>query len=206
MKSPTQLRFGALVSEVIWPEIKGLGHQRNGSNFRYYDAAGWGRIVNVQRSAYNDRNTISFTLNVGLYLLEAERANNWGRTSGPKFLEPDCLVRKRVGNLMGSPVSWYELTDLTPVASVEEHVHQDVVRFVVPYLREIGSADDIVQRLLRERWPNDENGIRGAYACGYRAAALHWLEEELEATIYRYRKDNLLRLKTELLSGEFQKV
>jgi Domain of unknown function (DUF4304) len=202
-KTTTQIRFENLVSKVLWPVFKELGYRRQGNNFRQYYPEGWGRILNVQKSAWNDRNHIQFTINVGLYLLEAERVNNWGRVSAGRFLEPDCLVRKRIGRLIGANAdTWYALNEESPTDVVEQQVLADVLAYVVPFLQQVRSADDIVRRLLQEKWPNDADGIRAAFVYGYQEEALQWLEAEVAATIYQYRKTDLLKLKAQLLTGE----
>ncbi|MDU0371435.1 DUF4304 domain-containing protein [Hymenobacter endophyticus] len=202
-KSSTQIRFDNLVSGKLWPLFKELDYKRRGNNFRQYFAdEGWGRILNVQKSAWNDPCSIQFTINVGIYLLEAERVNNWGRVSAERFLEPDCLVRKRIGRLIGEkPDRWYELTPESPVDVIEQEVLADVRAYALPFLQQVQSTDDIIRGLLKEKWPNDADGIRAAFMYGYQVEALQWLEVELAATIYQHRKTDLLKLKTQLLSG-----
>jgi len=97
-KTAVQTRFDDLIRDVLWPPFKQRGYQKTSNNFRWYDPTGWGKIVNVQKSQYSDRHIITFTLNTGLYLPETERL--WtGHTTNQRFLEPDCLIRKRVSAL-----------------------------------------------------------------------------------------------------------
>lgn len=61
-----------------------------------------------------DKNEISFTINTGLYLPEADIIFETPR--GDKFLKPDYLVRKLIGNLneLGADL-WYNLDEKRPL-------------------------------------------------------------------------------------------
>jgi hypothetical protein len=113
LKTAVQLRFDQLVTKVLWPAFKARGYRKTGNNFRYYDLLGWGKIVNIQKSAFGDRHNTRFTVNTGLYVAEADRI--WtGRVAAEKFSEPDCLIRARIGQLNGSGQDhWYGLTEQT---------------------------------------------------------------------------------------------
>ncbi|WP_426490969.1 DUF4304 domain-containing protein [Hymenobacter sp. 102] len=204
LQSDLQLRFKQLISQTLWPEFRAIGYTRQGHNFRqYFPANGWGRILNVQKSAFNNSDCIQFTLNAGLYLLEAERVNNRGRVSAERFLEPDCLVRKRIGRLNNTlQDTWYELTSATPPEAVEQQVLADVHRYVLPYLQRVQSGPELLARVVHERDPNSADGIRAAFVGGWPQQALAWLDEEVAATIYQYKKAELLQLKAQLLAGE----
>ncbi|RSK44088.1 DUF4304 domain-containing protein [Hymenobacter rigui] len=203
-KTIVQTRFDNLVSSGLWPVLKELGYRRQGNNFRqYFFAEGWGRILNVQKSAFNASDRVQFTLNAGLYLLAAERVNNWGRVSAEQFLEPDCLIRKRIGRLNGTQQdTWYELTPTTPPGVVEQQVLADVQHYVLPYLQRVQSGPELLAQVVRERDPNNADGIRAAFVGGLRQQALAWLNEEIAATIYQYKKAELLRLQAQLLAEE----
>lgn len=203
-QSDLQIRFDQLVRQTLWPLFQAKGYKRQGNNFRQYVVTeGWGRILNVQKSANNGPDCIRFTLNAGLYLLAAERVNNWGRVSAERFLEPDCLVRKRIGWLNGTRQdTWYELTPITPPGAVEQQVLADVQQFILPYLQRVHSAHELIAQVVREKDPNNADGIRAAFAGGLPKLALAWLDEEVDATIYQHKKAELLRLKAQLLAGE----
>jgi Domain of unknown function (DUF4304) len=204
LQSDLQLRFKQLVSQTLWPEFRAVGYKRLGNNFRqYFPVEGWGRILNVQKRAFNNPDCMQFTLNAGLYLLAAERVNNWGRVSTERFLEPDCLVRIRIGRLKGTQQDmWYELTPATPPGAVEQQVLADVQHYVLPYLQRVHSAQELTAQVVREKDPNNADGIRAAFVGGWPQQALAWLDEEVAATIYQYKKAELLRLKAQLLAGE----
>lgn len=194
IKTDVQNQFEQLVSKVIWPEFKSHSFRKTGNNFRIYNEDGWGKIVNVQKSAYGDRNEIKFTINTGLYLAKADTL--FAEPRAEKFLEPDCLVRTRVGYLNGSNHDlWYELDTQSQPQLIQQQVMQDVTQFILPYLNNIHSVDDIVQQMLRERRPKSRQAIQAVYDCGYTEEASQWEEEEIASTIYRTWRQELETLR-----------
>lgn len=197
-KSSTQARFDTLVSKALWPEFKVRGYQKTGNNFRLYNSNGWGKIVNIQKSSFSDKNAIRFTVNTGLYLVKADRMFESAREE--RFLEPDCLIRKRIGKLNGLQKDlWYNLTESTPLKEAELAVKNDCLLFILPYLDGIQSEADICNQLFRERSPKSVEAIRALFDCGYIHEARQWLEEELSTTIYRTWKQQLTALKNSLV-------
>ena len=197
-KTPTQARFDNLVSKNLWPDFKSKGYRKTGNNFRLYNASGWGKIVNIQKSMYSEKHDICFTVNVGLYLPEADTIFETPR--GEKFLEPDCLVRKRIGHISGNHTdTWYDLTESTPASELETTVQNDFLRFIFPYLEHIQSRNDIIKQIIQEHWPNEENTIRTLFICGYEDEARQWIEVEISTTIYRTWRERLVRLKNSLI-------
>ena len=97
LEKSTWARFDNLVPNILWPNFKTRGYKKTESNFRFYCTDSWGEIINVHKNAFSDKNKISFTINTGLYLPEADIIFETPR--GDKFLKPDCLVRKLIGNL-----------------------------------------------------------------------------------------------------------
>ncbi|MBF9239961.1 DUF4304 domain-containing protein [Hymenobacter sp. BT683] len=170
------------MTKELWPAFKARGYRKTGNNFRYYNPLGWGKIINLQKSVFGDRHAISFTVNTGLYLAEADRY--WtGQVAADRFLEPDCLVRARVGKLSGSSHDvWYELTEQTVPTVLYQQVRQDVETYVLPYLDRMISLDDVVQHLLVNRQPASAQAISTVFACGYHEQALQWLADELATT------------------------
>lgn len=197
-KSDVQAQFDHLLSRVLWPYFKERGYKKCGANFRYYDAAGWGKIVNVQKSVYSSKSDISFTINTGLYLPKAE-LYNLGRISAAKFLAPDCIVRKRIGSLTDANADlWYNLELQTVWPELEVTVSQAVKLLVLPYLDSIGSVEDVLQQVFRERGADVFAGIRAVFVYGHKAQARQWLADELAGTLYTHRKKQLQSLSDEL--------
>jgi hypothetical protein len=201
-KTAVQTQFDELIRHVLWPPFKARGYHKTGSNFRWYDPAGWGKIVNVQKSQYGDRDHVSFTLNTGLYLPEAERL--WtGRATNERFLEPNCLIRQRVSQLKtpGADV-WYDLTIDTDPQRLAHEVAQDLTAHLLPYMDRVSSRQAVLQQLLRERRPNSPLAIETAYVCGHPAEAHAWMAHEIATTLYRSQREPLEQLQRRLRSLE----
>jgi hypothetical protein len=197
LKTATQIRFDSLVSKTLWPNFKAKGYRKRENNFWFYNSTGWGKIVNVQKSAFSDRTAIRFTVNTGLYLVKADTMFETAKEE--RFLEPDCLVRKRIGNLTKLKQDlWYDLTEATPPYILEQVVLHDFISLVFPYLDAIQSETDICQQIIRERSPKSVEAIRALFYCGYPKEARQWLEEELESTIYRMWRQQLMALQNSL--------
>ncbi|QKG51812.1 DUF4304 domain-containing protein [Hymenobacter sp. BRD67] len=181
----------------MWPEFKARGYRKTGNNFRLYNSDGWGKIVNIQKSSFSDKDAISFTINTGLYLVKADTMFEVAREE--RFLEPDCLVRKRIGNLNGLQKDlWYELTQATPLEEVGQEVKKDFLSFILPYLDSIESEEDICHQIIRERRPKSVEAIRALFDCGYQDESRQWVEEELSTTIYRAWRQQLTVFKNSL--------
>jgi hypothetical protein len=191
-KTNVQTRFDSLVSEVLWPIFKAKGYRKTGKNFRFYDV-GWGKIVNVQKSSFGDKSDISFTINTGLYLIKADTMFESAKQE--RFLEPDCLVRKRIGQLKLQGDTWYNLNAQTLPEQLENQVMHDFASFVLPYLERIQSEDDILKLIIRERSPKSAEAIRTLSVCGYSAEANQWLEDEIANTIYSTWRQQLIQLR-----------
>ena len=190
LKTEVQSQFEQLVSKAVWPEFKARGYRKTGNNFRIYNPDGWGKIVNIQKSAYSDRNEIHFTINTGLYMAKADTI--FAEPRAERFLEPDCLVRTRVGYLNGdNRDSWYELTAQSQSQQIEQQVMHDVIHFILPYLDNIHSVDDIVQQMLRERRPKSRQAIQAVFDYGYTHEASNWVNDEIASTLYRTWRQEL---------------
>jgi hypothetical protein len=198
LKTVVQAQFDYLVAKVLWPLFKSRGYHKTGHNFRYYNPLGWGKIVNVQKSAWGDRHNIRFTVNTGLYLVEAERI--WtGRTMEEKFLEPNCLIRARVGPLKEEGDLWYDLTEQTVVEALYEQVKDDLVTYVLPYLDRMESLEAIIGYLLHRRRPNSALAISTVFACGYQEEARQWLAHELATTTSRAHRQQMESIRADLI-------
>lgn len=171
--------FNELVKDVLWPAFKKLGYKKSGNNFRYFDADGWGKIVQFQKAAYNYAGELSFVVNVGLYLLEYDYYL-CGETSGRTFGEPACVVRKRIGTLTGnSPIGWFTFTDTSDKNLLISQLQAEFIQQIHPYLAAVKSKADIYAILLaghRADFPSIQ--IEMLFHAGYQAAAMHLFSTE----------------------------
>lgn len=144
-KTKVERDFDALVSEIIWPIFKERGFKKSGNNFRMYDTSGWGKIVNFQKSSYYDKSLIQFTINIGLYLPEAEKFH-CNQQSNEKFTETSCIVRKRIGRLTKENKDlWFDINEQTSKNKLHETIEKYFTNLVIPYLDKVVSKDEILK-------------------------------------------------------------
>ena len=60
-------RFRELLTRLHGDLFKPRGWKKDGQNFRFFQSDGLCRIVNFQKSAYNDGEVLSFYVNLGIY-------------------------------------------------------------------------------------------------------------------------------------------
>src|SRR5258708_495552 len=66
MPDPTaQETFERMVGDDIWPFLRERGFKRSKGTFHRAAGAHW-QVVNLQKSAYSDRDAVSFTINLGV--------------------------------------------------------------------------------------------------------------------------------------------
>jgi hypothetical protein len=177
-KTDVEKDFDFLVSKVIWPHFKQRGYKKSGNNFRFYDTSGWGKIVNFQKSSFYDKSHIHFTVNVGLYLSEAEKFH-CNLQSNEKFQEASCIVRKRMGALTKENKDiWFDLNEHTYKSLPYATVEKCFIDYVVPYLETINSKDDIL-KIMANGHQSDYKAsqIQTLYFNGYKKEAKLQLEE-----------------------------
>ena len=83
-------RFKELLTRLHAEVFKPRGWKKAGQNFRLFQSDGLCRIVNFQKSAYNDSEVLSFYVNLGVYWEPQPEIVN------RKFKEYDCCARGRV--------------------------------------------------------------------------------------------------------------
>ena len=87
-------RFKELLTRLHAEVFKPRGWSKEGQNFRFFQPDGLCRIVNFQKSAYNDAEVLSFYINLGIYWEPQPEVMN------RRFKEYECRVRGRVhGNV-----------------------------------------------------------------------------------------------------------
>jgi hypothetical protein len=76
VKTEIEKIYDAIISQAVWPHFKCLGYRKKGGNIRFFEeTGGFGKIQEnpeLQKSAYGDRENISFAINLGLYLEDFE--------------------------------------------------------------------------------------------------------------------------------------
>lgn len=102
--------------------FKPLGYKKDGANFRLFQKNGIARIVNFQKSRYNTKDNLSFTINVGVY--DCSKSD----TLNLKFKEYDCYIRERpacVSSKYHKDI-WWNITQQTDI----DNLYQELIRFI----------------------------------------------------------------------------
>ena len=192
--------FNELVKALLWPAFKALGYKKSGNNFRYYSSEGWGKIVQFQKAAYNPTHELSFTVNVGLYLLDYDYYL-CGETSGRTFQEPACVVRRRIDQLTGGQANeWLTLRDNLDKKLLFNKLSADFTHYIHPYLAAVQSKEAIYAILLAGHladFPSVQ--IQTLYQTGYQEAALELFRSEFaQSKSNKYYRATLRSLAAEL--------
>ena len=168
------------IKTVLWPAFKALGYKKQGNNFRYYSADGWGKIVQFQKSRWNSPTELQFTVNVGLYLSEIDYYL-CGREAGTNFDESACVVRKRIDKFKPSTHNeWFTLTDATDTKQLFITLHQDFSHYILPFLASVTSRESIYRILTaghQSHYPVAQ--IEAMFWAGYQEAATSLFSKEV---------------------------
>jgi hypothetical protein len=122
-----------VVKRALVPDLKQRGFRRSGSTFRR-SLTDCIQVVNVQAGRRSLEG--KFTLNVGVFFpaahAEVRDLLRWDPGPGGPS-EPECTVRRRVGELLGVEDHWWSLSPGQPDRVVDE-VRSAVRDIVLPWL------------------------------------------------------------------------
>jgi len=148
-KSKTEKYFDNLVSHLFL-YFKPLGYKKKGNNFRYYNKEGkFGKIVNFQKSQWNTKLHITFTVNVGLYLEDWANEDNESFLSNTKSVADNfplhlCVAQARIGRISDyNSDKWFEVYDLIDYEKLKTTLDRDFVEFIIPFLDKIKTKEDV---------------------------------------------------------------
>lgn len=105
MKTISEIKFDSVIKEGFKNLLKPLGFKKKANNFDL-QLEGIGQIINIQKSTWGTKNSISFTINTGLFLPEywREMIYNQGKEVPSFPTEPECIIRKRIGALKNNTI------------------------------------------------------------------------------------------------------
>ncbi|WP_295653128.1 DUF4304 domain-containing protein [uncultured Mucilaginibacter sp.] len=152
MKTSAELAFDSIVTDIFHKTLKPRGYKKKGNNF-YIQNNGIGKIINLQKSKYNSKEYISFTINTGIF--SPEYWNNYYNYSNkgiPDYpTEPECILRRRIGELLGTKDTWYEISADSDIDELKAIQFYNLSRVILPYFDKINSNDDILIELDKGR-------------------------------------------------------
>jgi hypothetical protein len=148
MKTVSEKKFDRVIKEGFQELLKPIGFKKKANNF-YLQLDGIGQIINVQKSLFGNRDSISFTINTGIFFPEYWLAfHNYSNKGLPEYpTEPECLIRKRIGALRKKHGTWYEIKERTDEDQLISEMSANITNFILPYFERLNSMEKMLQEL-----------------------------------------------------------
>lgn len=148
MKTVSENKFDKIIKDGFHEVLKALSFKKKANNF-YLKLDTLGQIINVQKSAWGNKNNIDFTINTGIFVPEYWLAfydfSNKGLPDYPT--EPECLIRKRIGTLRNQHDTWYHIKENTDEEQLIVEMRKNLTEFILPYLDRLNSTEKMLQEL-----------------------------------------------------------
>jgi len=148
VSGPVQQRYDQLVRSCLWPGLKALGFKRSKATFHRAVGPNW-EVINLQKSAYSDSAHVRFTVNLGVGIERLRTGRwDWGETKRPSVGQ--CRFQRRLGQLMVGEDVWWDLTEETELATLDEAVSLALERYGLPWLSERSTDEGLRDQMLAE--------------------------------------------------------
>ncbi|MBE8721194.1 DUF4304 domain-containing protein [Sphingobacterium pedocola] len=151
MKTVSEIKFDKIIKEGFQEILKPLGFKKRANNF-YLKLDSVGQIINVQKSAFGNKDNINFTINTGIFVPEYWLAlYDYSGKGLPDYpTEPECLIRKRIGKLRNQDDTWYDIKDGTNEQQLIAEMRENLTEFILPYFNRINNTEKMLQQLDKE--------------------------------------------------------
>lgn len=151
MITTAQIKFENIIKQGFQEMLKPLGFKKKANNF-YLQLDELGQIINIQKSQWGTKDEISFTINTGIFVPEhwAGLLYNQGKEVPDYPIEPQCLIRKRIGSLRKQGDSWYDVTENTNENALIEDMKENITDFILPYFQTIDTQEKLLKCLETE--------------------------------------------------------
>ena len=140
MEKVTDTKFKELLSRLQKELLKQKGFKKSGSNFRQFLPDGTCKIINFQKSQFNDEEC-SFTVNIGIYFQKDPQNPN------QRFKEYECPVRTRVAGISARYTGdkWWVITDATDADTLYLEFFQLMTEDILPWLDQFSCRRDVIR-------------------------------------------------------------
>ncbi|MBV9852549.1 MAG: DUF4304 domain-containing protein [Armatimonadetes bacterium] len=183
MISALEERFKTVIHEALTSTLTPQGFRRRGRVYvRRLEDLAW--MMDVQRSRYNTREEIQFTINCGVYVPHV-LSTYLGLPEPISPTSVDCCISARIGMLSEDRLDkWWTLRDQAQAPEDEQaalDVRKRITRHVLPFLERFPSTREVAVYLERPR-PRNEGRVSPhteamAFGC---AGIVHLLRGERE--------------------------
>lgn len=133
--------YREFLSRVHREILKPAGFKKEGGNFRLYHDNGLCKIINFQRSLYNDQAECRFAINLGLYIQKDPENPNL------RFKEYECCVRYRAALL--DPTygrdHWWAIFEGRDMEKLFAEVQSTLSTSTLPWLNQFESRQDVIR-------------------------------------------------------------
>jgi hypothetical protein len=148
MKKVSGIKFDSVIKEGFQELLKPLGFKKKANNF-YLQSDTIGQIINVQKSHWGNKDSISFTINVGIFVPEYWlKLNNFSDKGLPAYpTETECLIRKRIGELRNQDDTWYDINERTDEQKLISEMRNNLTGFILPFFSRLSSTEKMLKEL-----------------------------------------------------------
>lgn len=148
MKTIAQIKFDSIIKHGFHEILKPLGFKKKANNF-YVQLEDVGQIINIQKSQWGSKDSISFTINTGIFVPEYWLGLLYNKDKKlPKYpTEPECLIRKRIGEIRNQHDTWYDIEDHTDENKLIIEMKHNVENFILPYFHQINNRKKLLNAL-----------------------------------------------------------
>ena len=153
------------LAKKIYLVLKPLGYRKEASNFRLIQNGNLGKVINLQKSSYNNQECCSFTVNIGYYI-EA------GNIENKRFKEYECIVRVRPACISDKykKDTWWEITDNTDIEGLYKELEEFIYSDIIPFLNYCQSREDLIQKVIDDSFIEE-------LKCGYYNISINVLKK-----------------------------
>ena len=152
MKTSSQIKFDRIIKEGFHEILKPLGFRKKANNY-YLQLDSIGQIVNIQKSMFGNKDRIDFTINTGIFVPQYWLAYyNFHNKELPAYpTEPECLIRKRIGEIQNKHDTWYQVNEHTKEDELILIMKDNLTQFILPYFDSLNSIDEVVEYMEDEK-------------------------------------------------------
>ena len=129
--------YREFLSRIHREVLKPAGFKKEGGNFRICYDNGLCKIINFQRSMFNDGDECRFCINLGLYF-QKDPPN-------PRFKEYECPVRQRAAILACGNDHWWCIFEGRDMEKLFEEVCWVLEASALPWLDRFESKEDVLR-------------------------------------------------------------
>lgn len=141
--------FESLISEELTPVMKELGFKKQ--NLNYYRNIGEViQTFNIQKSQFNNKNSLNFTGNIGLTEPISYLKINKLTAIPTQIKYFESQFRMRLGKLTDNQDYWYEMTDNIDINSIKNKLRTDIETLYI-FFQTYNSRNKLLELLRNQQ-------------------------------------------------------